>query len=164
MGEEWKAQLARNLDRELESRGYSNSERARAAYHQYRQQVFSWIRAMAEAVQKKSRNPNAVLAVEDSEALTVSIGTEMIRLKATPYPLCSRGWGKINLTATNQLPFKEIFLWSKGDSFTWIIMGAAETSQDQAEAEIYLPGREVNQETIEELFQDAFRKYLKIHY
>jgi len=161
MSEEWKLMMARNLDRELETRGISNSERARSAYQQFRGLVFGWIHELAKEVQKMSRNPRAVLIVEDKDAITVSIGTEMIRLRAQPYPFCSRGWGKLNLMSTNRLPFREAFLWSKGENFVWIYGEAPLKGNDNGENEVYLPGTEINKETIEVVFQAAFKKYLQ---
>lgn len=160
MVEEWKKMMARNLDRELEARGFSNSERARSAYHHYRNLIFGWIKSMAEEIQNSSRNPRSVLIVEDEDTLTVNIGTEMIRVKARPYPLCSRGWGKITVKSTNKLLFNEMYLWSKGDNFIWVYGDAQPNDIEKGESDRLQPGIEVTREIVEALFQSAFKKYL----
>lgn len=164
MSEEWKQLMARNLDRDLELKGISNSERARSAYQQYRGLVFGWFLDLAKEVQKLSRNPRAVLIVEDTEVITVSVGTEMLRLRTNPYPFCSKGWGKLTLTATNQLPIKEAFLWNKDDDFVWLCN--AESLSDNAEsegkAETAVQGLELTPEVAENIFKIAFKKYLQL--
>ncbi len=164
MSEEWKQVMARNLDRDLELKGISNSDRARSAYQQYRGLVFGWFLDLAKEVQKLSKNPRAVLIVEDEEAVTVSVGTEMLRLRTQPYPFCSKGWGKLTLTAANQLPFKEAFLWSKGEDFVWLCNAESLAGETDAEekAKAASLGIELTQEIVEIIFKIAFKKYLQL--
>ena len=154
MSEEWKREIARNLDRELEARGLSSSEKARSAYYRQLRQLFGWLREMAQEVQKKSLNPGAVIVVEEKECLLISIGTEILRLRAKPYPFCARGWGKVGISATSPIPFNEIELWSRGEGYVWLYGTKAADS-------LFDSGLSLDREAVEFLFRQAFRKYLE---
>jgi hypothetical protein len=153
MSEEWKKEIARNLDRELENRGASNAEQAKWSYYKHLKLLFGWLKRMAEEVKDTSLNPSAVLVLEDREFLSITIGTEVLRLRAKSYPFCARGWGKVNISSSRPIPFSDLVLWSKGDSFAWLIGKDGETDSK-------FSGEEITRETIEGLFRQAFKKYL----
>lgn len=153
MNEEWKKEIARNLDRELENRGESNADQAGWAYYKHLKLLFGWLKKMAEEVQKTSLNPGAVLVMEDREFLSITIGTEIMRFRAKSYPFCARGWGKVSISSNRPIPFSDMVLWSKGDSFAWMIGKDGNTDSS-------FNGDEINRETIEGLFRQAFKKYL----
>ncbi|NPV90355.1 MAG: hypothetical protein HPY50_06255 [Firmicutes bacterium] len=153
MNEEWKKEIAQNLDRELENRGASNADQAGWAYHKNLKMLFGWLKKMAEEVQRTSLNPSAVLVLEDREFLSITIGTEMLRFRARSYPFCARGWGKVSITSNRPIPFNDMVLWSKGDAFVWMI-----GKDDRVDSRY--SGEEITRETIEGLFRQAFKKYL----
>lgn len=166
MDENWKGQMARNLDRELDIKGVSG-ERAKLVFRKRRDEVFKWFEATAEEIRKLSDNPQAIGIISEGNELSVTIGSIALRLKAKPFPLSSRGWGEILISVSgtmNELPFDSLVLRRQGREFNWVYEppdefteGRPRWSQDVG---WWDRTAEVTPDDIDRLFRSVFSKYL----
>jgi len=133
MDENWKGQMARNLDRELDAKGI-NGERAKAVFPKRRDEVFNWFENTAQEIRRLSDNPQAIGVISEGNELSVTIGSISLRLKAKAFPLSSRGWGEILITvlgSMKELPFDSLILRRQGTEFSWVYEARDELAPDR---------------------------------